>query len=90
MNGVLTRYSFAFDVRLGGLVSTWRFDLVAAPDGSGTEVVQSWQDHRGPARRRIGALTSGVRDRQQHNRETMRHTLVRLKAALEAAGPPSP
>ncbi|MET7669456.1 SRPBCC family protein [Micromonospora luteifusca] len=76
---------FAFDVRLGGLVSTWRFDLVAAPDGSGTQVVQSWQDRRGPARRRIGALTSGVRDRQRHNRETMRQTLYRLRIALETA-----
>jgi hypothetical protein len=79
---------FAFDVRLGGLVSTWRFDLVAAPDGSGTEVVQSWQDRRGPGRRMIGALTSGVRDRGRHNRETMRRTLLRLKTALESAEPP--
>lgn len=79
----------AFDVRLGGaLVSSWRFDLTSAPDGAGTEVVQSWWDRRGPARRRVSALTSGVRDRSRHNRDGMRRTLAALKVSLERAAPP--
>ncbi|MEU5939663.1 SRPBCC family protein [Micromonospora sp. NPDC047548] len=59
--------------------STW----FRAPDGTRTEVIQSWRDRRGPARRRLSALTSGVRDRASHNRQTMRLTLLRLKEALE-------
>ncbi|SBT43278.1 SRPBCC family protein [Micromonospora narathiwatensis] len=79
---------FAFDVRLAGtLVSTWRFELTPAADG-GTEVVQSWWDRRGPARRRIGALTSGVRDRSRHNRDGMRRTLAALKVSVECVAPP--
>jgi hypothetical protein len=74
---------FAFDVSSGGLVSSWRFDLVGSPDGTRTEVIQSWWDRRYPARRRLSALTSGVPDRVAHNRRTMRLTLHRLKEALE-------
>ncbi|MEV1143948.1 SRPBCC family protein [Micromonospora sp. NPDC049799] len=80
---------FGFDVRLAGaLVSSWRFDLTSAPDGAGTEVVQSWWDRRGPARRRVSALTSGVRDRSRHNRDGMRRTLAALRATVECAAPP--
>lgn len=80
---------FAFDVRLGGaLVSSWRFDLTSAPDGAGTEVVQSWWDRRGPARRGVAALTSGIRDRSRHNRDGMRRTLAALRVSLECAAPP--
>jgi hypothetical protein len=80
---------FAFDVVLGGRIASWRFDLLQAPDGRRTEVIQSWWDRRGPTRRRLSALTSGVRDRASHNRETMRLTLLRLKYAMESADPPA-
>lgn len=75
---------FAFDVSLRGVVASWRFDLVASPDGHRTEVIQSWWDRRGPARRCVSAVMTGVRDRASHNRGTMRLTLLRLKKALES------
>ncbi|MEV1168451.1 SRPBCC family protein [Nonomuraea sp. NPDC049784] len=75
---------FAFDVSLGGRIASWRFDLIQSPDGTRTEVIQSWWDRRGPVRRRLSALISGIRDRASHNRETMRLTLLRLKQAMES------
>lgn len=60
---------FAFDVLLGGSTASRRFDLLQAADSIRTEVIQSWWDGRGPTRRRLSALTSGVRDRASHNRK---------------------
>lgn len=75
---------FQFDVAVGQTVSTWTFELEQTPQG-GTRLTQRWQDRRGSLRRRLAPLLSGVPDRAEHNRRTMRTTLDRLKAALEGA-----
>ncbi|MFF0312704.1 SRPBCC family protein [Streptosporangium sp. NPDC004379] len=80
---------FAYGVRAGGLldVAIWRFEIT--PSETGCHVEQSTWDTRGPVMRLLGGLVSGVRDRAAHNRANMLRTLERLKAAAEAAAPPS-
>jgi hypothetical protein len=76
--------AFAFDVTFLGLdVSRWRYD-VRAVDG-GCDVAEQWWDHRGFVMRTLGALGTGVKDRQAHNTRTMTDTLAALKADLEAS-----
>jgi hypothetical protein len=83
-NGLFRWSTFAFDVTFFGLdVSRWRYD-VRAVDG-GCDVAEQWWDHRGFVMRTLGALGTGVKDRQAHNTRTMTDTLAALKADLEAS-----
>lgn len=76
---------FTFDVRsLGGVVSTWRYTLTPLRGGRATRVTESCVDLRGRVLTFLGALVSGVTDRDAHNPHNMRTTLERLKAHLES------
>ncbi len=73
---------FAFSVTSAGLpVATWRYALT--PTAAGCSVTETWVDRRGALISRLGALVTGVRDRETTNREGMRVTLQRVKAAAE-------
>jgi uncharacterized protein YndB with AHSA1/START domain len=75
---------FAYDVTaLGAPISTWSFEL--EPDGAGTFVRQSTTDRRAVWLRLTAALTTGVRDRADHNRRGMEATLDRLQQRLTSA-----
>jgi uncharacterized protein YndB with AHSA1/START domain len=74
---------FAYDVAvLGRRTASWAFDL--EPDGTGTVVRQSTTDHRGRLIALSAPLTTGVRDRADHNRRGMETTLDRLARRLTA------
>ena len=79
---------FGFDVAYLGLpIAHWEYALEPVPGG--TRVTETWSDRRsGPVGFLAvhgGALLTGVRDRAAHNRASIRVTLERLKAELEAA-----
>jgi hypothetical protein len=75
-----------FDIAsLFGLpVARWSYQI--APEAGGCRVTESTEDRRGAFIRWVGVVVTGVRDRASHNRESMRVTLERLKAAAEAGG----
>jgi uncharacterized protein YndB with AHSA1/START domain len=76
--------SFAFDVSFAGLpVAAWRYDI--RPVDGGCEVTESTCDRRGMPMRVAGVVGTGVRDRDAHNRATMRATLTALTTAAEKA-----
>lgn len=76
---------FAFEVRsvLNLPVSTWSYRFDQTPAGT-CRVTESTIDRRGLVIRVLGRLATGVADRESRNRETMRATLDRLRAAAEA------
>ncbi|MHB8330141.1 MAG: SRPBCC family protein [Acidimicrobiales bacterium] len=70
---------------LGMPISRWRYQF--APDaGGGTLVTESTEDRRNALIRMLSPMVAGIKDRDARNRETMRITLERLKAAAEQAG----
>jgi len=73
-----------FDISsLFGLpVARWSYEI--EPAGDGCRVTESTEDRRGALIRWAGLVATGVRDRAAHNREGMRVTLERLKAAAES------
>lgn len=74
---------FVFDVTAGPMkVARWTYRI--APSGTGSDVSESWEDHRNGVWALIGNIASGVKDRATHNAATMRTTLERVKAAAEA------
>jgi uncharacterized protein YndB with AHSA1/START domain len=75
--------SFVFDVDFGGFpISRWTYRF--APDGDGTEVVETWRDRRQRWMVRVSPTVMGVKDRAGHNRSGMVATLAALKRAAEA------
>ena len=64
---------------MGQSVARWSFTL--EPEGSGTRVVQRWQDKRTP----IAALVGKGRtsDSPSHNRAGMQRTLATVKRRVE-------
>jgi len=77
---------FAFDVDLGPLpVSRWTYDF--APTGNGCVVTETWHDRRAAWMVRVSPIVMGVPDREQHNRDSMRMTLDRLRSFAETAAP---
>lgn len=75
--------SFAFDVTVGPLkVARWEYRL--EPTDDGCRVTETWTDQRGAIAKLAGGPASGVKDRVEHNRAGMAHTLGRLAAAAEA------
>ena len=55
------------------------------PAGDGCHVAERTWDRRPAWFRPLANLVTGVRDRSEHNQRNMEHTLLRLKAAAEAA-----
>jgi uncharacterized protein YndB with AHSA1/START domain len=74
---------FAFDISsvFGLPVARWGYRMM--PEGSGCTVTEYWADLRGTTMKILGRAATGVADREAKNREGMRATLDRLKAAAE-------
>jgi hypothetical protein len=73
---------FAYDVTVLGVpVSSWAYELEAIEGG--TLVRESTTDRRGHLLTWTGPLTTGVRDRTEHNRRGMRETLSGLARLVE-------
>lgn len=76
--------SFAFAVTSAGLrVARWGYELVETSDGC--IVTESWWDERGPVVRRLGALMTGVGDRDAYTRTSIAQTLNRVKHRAEVS-----
>lgn len=70
---------FAFDVRVGGIrTSRWSYAFRAV--GDGTEVTESWSDHRPKWLAILGGVTMGISDLRAHNEQNIATTLARLGA----------
>jgi len=72
-----SRFSFAVTF-LGLKIATWSYEIAATPTGS--RVTESWLDQRSTFVKRFA---STVENREDFTRESVRHTLVALKAELE-------
>ena len=78
--------AFAFRVSfLGTPVAEWAYALT--PTAGGCAVTESWQDRRSGLFTRLGALSTGVQDREGYTAKNIEQTLHAVKAAVEAAGP---
>jgi uncharacterized protein YndB with AHSA1/START domain len=78
---------FAYDVSVLGVpVASWAYDL--EPVDGGTLVRESTTDRRGPLLTWTGPLTTGVRDRADHNRQGIRETLAGLAELVEQRSGP--
>lgn len=72
--------TFAFDVRVAGFrTSRWTYAFRAV--GDGTEVTESWSDHRPKWLAILGRVTMGISDLRAHNEQNIASTLARLGAA---------
>ena len=75
---------FAFDVTVGPLaIARWTYEFVA--DGGATVVKESWIDRRPQWMALVDPAVMGIRDRAQHNRQTMEATLANLGRHVERA-----
>ncbi len=75
---------FAYDVTFVGVpVSSWSYELEPA-EGGGTLVRESTTDRRPRWIAVTAPVTTGVRDRADHNRRGMRATLAGLADLVEA------
>jgi hypothetical protein len=73
---------FSFDVKLGPLpISRWTYEF--SSEGSGCRIRENWSDRRPGWMSRFDAMAMGIRDRPQHNRETMQATLTQLGRFVE-------
>jgi hypothetical protein len=78
----------AFDVFAGPIrYSRWTYRF--APAEGGCTVTEEWDDGRPRWMHPLGALVSGVKDRDAHNRAGMEQTLANLKRAAEGATSPA-
>jgi uncharacterized protein YndB with AHSA1/START domain len=78
---------FTWSVKYGPLpVSEWSYAV--EPTATGCTVSETWRDRRAGWFRVGSVPTTGIRDREVHNRAGMRQTLAALKAAAEAAARP--
>jgi hypothetical protein len=79
---------FAFNVSSFGIpAARWGYRIADAGEG-GTRLTEYWEDLRqgrgGAFVAFLGRVFTGVSSRAEHNRDGMRATLTRIKAALEA------
>ncbi len=74
---------FTFEVRYGPLpMSSWTYEF--NPEDGSCRVRESWADRRPGWLSKIGPMMTRIRDRSQHNRETMQFTLAQLARRAEA------
>ena len=74
---------FAFGVSfLGRPVAEWSYALT--PTAGGCTVTEAWEDRRGGLVTRLGALSTGVQDREGYTAKNIEQTLNAVKAAVEA------
>ena len=75
--------AFAFEVRAGGLpVAEWSYAL--EPTTGGCTLTETWQDRRGRLITALGALTTGVQDREAFTSKSIEQTLDAVKATAES------
>lgn len=75
--------SFAFKVSaLGMPVAEWGYRIT--PSGAGCTVTETYTDSRSGMLKKVGAVLTGVGDRDTHNQRCMQTTLGNLKKAAEA------
>jgi hypothetical protein len=76
--------AFAFDVQFLGRVPVahWAYEL-SAVDG-GCLASETWSDRRPGWLVKVSPVATGVRDRVEHNRASMRESLRRLRVAAES------
>jgi hypothetical protein len=75
--------AFAFRTKVGPIkIARWAYAF--EPVENGTKVTETWDDMRGWVAKKAGAISSGVNDRQKHNRETMEVTLGNLARVARA------
>jgi hypothetical protein len=78
--------AFGFRVTAAGLsVADWSYSL--APTPTGCTLTETWQDGRGFLVSRLGAIMTGVQDRDGYAAKSIEHTLARVKSVAEAAAP---
>jgi hypothetical protein len=76
---------FAFDVKFGPLdISRWTYEFL--PEASGCRIKESWSDRRPRWMSTFEPTIMGIRDRPQHNRETMQATLASVNRVAQAGG----
>jgi hypothetical protein len=74
---------FTSDVKYGPLpISRWTYEFIS--EGSGCRIRENWSDRRPGWMSAFDSTVMGIRDRPQHNRETMQATLARLGRFAEA------
>ena len=74
--------SFVFDVKAGPAdISRWAYRFEKTEQG--TRVTESWTDKRPGWMDKLTGLVMGVKDRGEHNRANMEHTLEQLANAAE-------
>lgn len=71
--------TFAFDVRVAG-IRTSRWSYVFLPGCAGTEVTESWSDHRPRWLAVVAGAAMGINDLRTHNEQNIRTTLTNLEA----------
>jgi uncharacterized protein YndB with AHSA1/START domain len=75
---------FSFRITAVGLkVAEWQYSFETTD--TGCRVTETWIDQRGPIVKALGKTTTGVEDRNVHNRVSMEQTLERLKGAAESS-----
>lgn len=73
----------AWDVTAVGLaVARWTYRIESTGEFS-CRVTETFEDKRGGLVKVLGNVVSGVKDRGDHNANTMEQTLARLRAAAE-------
>jgi len=78
---------FAYRVSyLGMAIAEWSYEL--RPTAEGCELTETTVDQRRWPMRVIGAVGTGVRDRDTHNRAGIQQTLAAIKAHAEAGSVP--
>jgi hypothetical protein len=74
---------FGFDVGFGPVpVSHWQYEITPVPGGC--QVTESTWDRRPRWFTPIGRMSTGVKDRSDHNQKSIEGTLRKLKARAEA------
>ena len=77
--------TFGFAVSSLGLpVALWRYEV--EPAATGCRVTESWTDRRGRLLRGLGALVTGVADREAYAATSVEATLAAVKAEAERTG----
>jgi hypothetical protein len=76
---------FAFMVHVGPIkVARWGYRF--EPVDGGTKVTETWDDLRNWVAKKAGHVTSGVKDRETHNKDTMTVTLGNLAQFIREGG----
>src|SRR5262245_59408381 len=77
---------FAFSTKVGPIkIARWGYTFESVE--TGTKVTETWDDLRGWIAKKAGFVSSGVKDRETHNRDTMTVTLGNLARVVRETRP---